>query len=222
MHGFSTGLKNEDLLCCHLQRRLSHVSWHTHTQSQNAHVLTFILRVKSYFLGILGGLVECLCLCCGMTKWLCAIVHHCYASLCHCLATVQHRSLTPYCFFSSSLPVSQTWVFCWRKAHLTQIWSINKENARTTFPAESDSLQSFSSLLTLKSHDWNTENGSLHSRSFVGLFLRRFCKPQRQRLSAAAVFLLLRRFHNWDRAFRCTSLQNVNRQLDIYWILATS
>lgn len=91
-------------------------------------------------------------------------------------------------FFSSSLPVSQTWVFCWRKAHLTQIWSINKENARTTFPAESDSLQSFSSLLTLKSRDWNTENGSLHSRSFVRLFLRRFCKPQRRTLSAAAVF----------------------------------
>lgn len=42
-----------------------------------------------------------------------------------------------------------------------------KQERRTIFPAESDSPQSFSSLLTLKSHDWNTEYGYLHSRSFV-------------------------------------------------------
>lgn len=71
-----------------------------------------------------------------------------------------------------------------------------KQKGRTIFPAESDSLQSFSSLLTLKSHDWNTEYGSLHSRSFVRLFLRQFLKPQRRTLSAAGLFLLLRRYHN--------------------------
>lgn len=93
--------------------------------------------VKSHLLGILGGFVESLCLCCGMKKWPCVIVHHCSASLCHCLAAVQHRSLTPYCFFggggvSPSLPVSQTWVFRRRKkkAHWIQIWSINKETRR--------------------------------------------------------------------------------------------
>lgn len=63
-----------------------------------------------------------------------------------------------------------------------------QQKGRTIFPAESDSLQLFSSLLTLRSHDWNTEYGSLHSHSFVHLFLRQFFKPKRWTRSAAGVF----------------------------------
>lgn len=135
---------------------------------------------------ILGGIVGSLGLCCRTTKWLCVIVHHCYASLCHCLAAVQHRSLTPYCFWFFFF--SNMSILLEKSSFNTDLINQQREKQkrRTIFPAEPDSLQSFSSLLTLKSHDWNTEYGSLHSCSFVRLFLWRFFKPQR--LSGAGVF----------------------------------
>lgn len=137
-----------------------------------------------------GGVVGSLGLCCRMTKCLCVIVHHCYASLCLCLAAVQHRSLTPYClgFFPLPSHYSNMGILLEKSSFNTDLISQQREKQkrRTIFPAEYDSLQSFSSLLTLKSHDWNTEYGYLHSRSFV--LLCSFPKPQRRTLSAASVF----------------------------------
>lgn len=59
-----------------------------------------------------------------------------------------------------------------------------KQKRRTIFPAESDSPQSFSSLLTLKSHDWNTEYGYLHSRSFVLLLCPHSKSPKKGAFSS--------------------------------------
>lgn len=128
-------------------------------------------------------------LCCGMTKCPCVIVHHCYASLCLCLAAVHHRSLTPYClgvFFFLLFHYSNMSILQEKSSFNTDLISQQREKQkrRTIFPAESDSPESFSSLLTLKSHDWNTEYGYLHSRCFVLLLCPHSKSPKKGAFSS--------------------------------------
>lgn len=49
-----------------------------------------------------------------------------------------------------------------RQVQQRQRW---EEEERAIFPPNSDRLESLTSLLTLKSHDWNTEYEYLHSLS---------------------------------------------------------
>lgn len=135
-----------------------------------------------------------------------------------CLAAIRHRSLTSSCYFSAS-----TWLFfCSLNFHVTNVRQVQRrqrgEEERAIFPPNSDRLESLTTLLTLKSHDWNTEYECLHSLSTAT------SNPDgwRFELPILLFFLPLRRYHEWDRGFRCSSLHNVNRQLGIYWILPPS
>lgn len=135
--------------------------------------------------------------CCRMTKCPCVIVHHCYASLCLCLAAVQHRSLTPYCFFPLPCRYSNMSILLEKSSFNTDLINQQRERRkqRTIFPPVSDSLVSFSSLLMLESHDWNTEYEYLHPLLCVLVFVMVLQAPKKDTFSRLG-FLLLMRYHN--------------------------
>lgn len=106
--------KKEDLVCCHLQRRLSlmisKAVWdtnystltHTHTHTQvcpNPKTSELHIYVNSEVIccWFWEGLWE-LWASAAEWQWPCVIVHRCYASLCHCLATLLINSILLFFF----------------------------------------------------------------------------------------------------------------------------
>lgn len=87
---------------------------------------------------------------------------------------------------------------------------------RQYFCLNSDRLESFTSLPTFRSHGWNTEYVYQHCLPPLGAGVCECTSnPKDWRVAAACVFLLPRRYGNWDRGFCRSSLHNVNRQLGI-------